>query len=150
MPQSLDRILLHLVFSTKDREPWPIGEIRDELHAYIGGLVRERKGTLLAAGSTDDHIHLLLASSRTLAPADLVREIKSLSAAWIKRRHASLAGFAWQSGYGVFSVSPSHRDEVERYVRNQADHHRTRTFQEEYRSLLDRCGVEWDERYVWD
>ena len=150
MPQSLGRILLHLVFSTKDREPWPLDTVRDELHAYLGGLVRERKGALLAAGSTQDHIHLLIAAPRTMAPADLVREVKALSTAWLKRKDGRLANFAWQKGYGVFSVSPSHRDEVERYVKHQAEHHRKQSFQDEYRALLRKCGVEWDERYVWD
>ena len=96
MPQSLDRILLHLVFSTKDREPWLLDAMRDDLHAYLGGLVREQGGVLLAAGSTVDHIHLLIAAGRTVAPADLVREIKSLSSALLKRKDERLAGFAWQ------------------------------------------------------
>jgi putative transposase len=149
MPQSLAQILVHLVFSTRNREPWLDDVIRDMLHGYIGGIVQARQGTLIRAGSVADHVHLLILHPRTLSPAELVQDIKTASSKWLKTQHAKYAAFHWQSGYGVFSVSPS-IGEVEAYIANQAEHHRKMTFQEEYRRLLQKCGMEFDERYVWD
>ena len=105
---------------------------------------------LLCAGSVADHIHLLVTLSRTVTPADLVREIKVGSSKWIKERGKGGGAFHWQGGYGMFSISPGHRGALERYIANQAEHHRVTTFQEEYRRLLAKYGVAWDERYVWD
>jgi len=150
MPQSLAQILVHLVFSTKNREAMLPDDIRDELHAYLGGVVENHKGTLLQAGSVADHIHLLIAHPRTCAPAELVQEIKTGSSKWLKTKAASLANFHWQGGYGIFSISPSHRTALGKYIANQAEHHRVVTFQEEYRRLLEKYGIEYDERYVWD
>lgn len=150
MPQSLAQILVHLVFSTKNREPWLADDIRDELHAYIGGVVENHKGTLLKSGSVADHIHLLIAQPRTCAPAELVQEIKTGSSKWLKTKSAGNAGFHWQGGYGGFSISPSHRPALEKYIANQAEHHRKVTFQDEYRRLLIKYGIQFDERYVWD
>lgn len=150
MPQSLAQILVHLVFSTRRREPVLAEDLRDELHAYIGGIVANRKGTLLKAGSVADHIHLLLAHPRTCSPADLVEEIKTGSSKWLKTKSPRLMQFHWQGGYGVFSISPAHRPALERYIAGQAEHHRKVTFQEEYRRLLEKYGIEYDERYVWD
>jgi REP element-mobilizing transposase RayT len=124
--------------------------IRDELHAYIGGIVENQKGTLLKAGSVADHVHLLIAMPRTCSAADLVQEIKTGSSKWLKTKADRYAQFHWQSGYGIFSVSPSHRAALEKYIAEQAEHHRVVTFQEEYRRLLRKYGVEYDERYVWD
>lgn len=150
MPQSLAQILVHLVFSTKNREPLLSDDWRDELHAYIGGIAENHKGTLLKAGSVADHIHLLIAHPRTCAPAELVQEIKTGSSKWVKTKSPQLAGFHWQGGYGIFSISPSHRPALEKYIANQAEHHRVVTFQEEYRRLLEKYRIEYDERYVWD
>ncbi len=150
MPQSLAQLLAHLVFSTKNREAVIADDLRDELHAYIGGIVEKQKGALLKAGSVADHIHLLIALPRTLAPADLVQEIKTGSSKWLKSKSVRYAQFHWQGGYGIFSISPSHRPALERYIDNQAEHHRVVTFQEEYRRLLKKYGIDHDERYVWD
>jgi putative transposase len=150
MPQSLAQILVHLVFSTKHREASLPDDLRDELHAYIGGIVENHKGTLLKAGSVADHIHLLVAHPRTCAPSELVQEIKTGSSRWLKGQRFQYAGFHWQSGYGMFSISPSHRQTVEQYLANQAEHHRVVTFQEEYRRLLEKYEIPFDERYVWD
>ncbi len=150
MPQSLSSLLAHLVFSTKNREPWLADSIRDELHAYIGGIVGNVGGVLLRAGSVTDHIHLLISLPRTLSPSDLVKEIKVASSKWLKTRGAGFTGFHWQSGYGIFSISPSHREALEQYISGQAEHHKTVGFQEEYRKMLSKYGVEWDERHVWD
>ncbi len=107
-------------------------------------------GTLLCAGSVADHIHLLISHPRTISPADLVKEIKIGSSRWIKEQGKNLAMFHWQNGYGLFSISPGHRPALERYFARQAEHHREVPFQEEYRRLLTRYGMEWNERYVWD
>jgi REP element-mobilizing transposase RayT len=150
MPQSLAQILVHLVFSTKNRKAWLADDIRDELHAYIGGIIENYKGTLIRAGSVPDHIHLLLAHPRTCAPADLVQEIKTGSSKWLKTKAAQYTDFHWQGGYGIFSVSPSHHSALEQYITTQAEHHRKVTFQDEYRRLLNKYGIPFDERYVWD
>ena len=150
MPQSLAQLLAHLVFSTKNREAIITDDIRDELHGYIGGIVANHKGTLLKAGSVADHVHLLIALPRTCAPADLVQEIKTGSSKWLKTKSNRYSQFHWQGGYGIFSISPSHRAAVEKYIANQAEHHRVLTFQDEYRQLLRKYGIEFDERYVWD
>lgn len=150
MPQSLAQILVHLVFSTKNRERLLADDIRDELHAYIGGIAENHRGALLKAGSVADHIHLLLAHPRTSSPARLVEEIKTGSSKWLKTQGTRYSNFHWQGGYGMFSVSPSHRAALESYIGNQAEHHRTVTFQEEYRRLLNKYEIQYDERYVWD
>ena len=150
MPQSLSQILVHLVFSTKNREAWLADSIRDELHAYIGGILKSKNSTLLKAGSIEDHIHLLIDHPRTESPARLVQEIKTGSSKWIKTKGPRYTKFAWQTGYGIFSVSPSHKNAVILYIENQAEHHRTVSFQDEYRILLGKHGVQFDERYVWD
>ena len=150
MPQSLAQILVHLVFSTKNRVPLLGDDIRDELHAYIGGIIENHKGTLLKSGSVTDHIHLLIAHPRTCAPSELVQEIKTGSSKWLKTKAAPYAEFHWQAGYGIFSISPTHRLALERYIANQAEHHRIVTFQDEYRRLLEKYEIPFDERYVWD
>ena len=150
MPQSLAQILVHLVFSTKNRVPLLGDDVRDELHAYIGGTIANHKGTLLKSGSVPDHIHLLIAHPRTFAPSELVQEIKTGSSKWLKTKAAPYAEFHWQAGYGIFSISPTHRLALERYIANQAEHHRIVTFQDEYRRLLEKYEVPFDERYVWD
>lgn len=150
MPQSLAQILVHLVFSTKNREPLLDDSVHPELHAYLGGIVANHGGTLLKAGSVADHIHLLIAHPRTCSPADLVQEIKTGSSKWLKTRGPRYAAFHWQSGYGIFSVSPSHRAAVEDYLTRQPEHHKAVTFQDEYRRLLKKYAVAYDEKYVWD
>ena len=150
MPQSLASLLAHIVFSTKGRERWLTDEIRDELHGYLGGILTAHGGVLLRAGSVEDHIHLLVSHPRTISPAELVKEIKIGSSKWLKQRDKGFAGFHWQAGYGIFSISPAHRPALERYIANQAEHHRMATFQDEYRRLLGRYGITWDEEYVWD
>jgi REP element-mobilizing transposase RayT len=124
MPQSLAQILVHLVFSTKNRAALLADDIRDELHAYIGGIVENHKGTLLKSGSVADHVHLLIAHPRTCSPADLVQEIKTGSSKWLKTKAPQYAEFHWQGGYGIFTISPAHRATVETYIANQAEHHR--------------------------
>ena len=150
MPQSLAKILVHLVFSTKNRKPWLVENLREDLHAYIGGIVQKLNGTLLIAGSVADHIHLLVAHPRTCTPSELIQQIKTGSSKWLKTKDAQFAAFHWQSGYGIFSISPSHRVELEAYIANQAEHHRKVTFQDEYRRLLKKYDLQFDENYLWD
>lgn len=150
MPQSLSNILVHLVFSTKDRNPWIADDWRDDLHSYIGGVVRRCGGDLLAAGSVEDHIHLLFPLPRTITVADLVKEIKAGSSRWIHQEGCRQKDFHWQAGYGIFSISPGHRESVMRYIGNQREHHRTISFKDEYLRLLAKYGITHDERYVWD
>ena len=126
MPQSLAQILVHVVFSTKNREPFLEESIHVELHAYIGGIIANLDGILLKAGSVADHIHLLIALPRTCAPAHLLKEVKTGSSKWLKTRGPRYASFHWQTGYGIFSVSPSHQTAVQSYLARQFEHHRNR------------------------
>ena len=150
MPQSLANILVHLAVSTKDRRPLLEDLWRDDLQGYIGGIIRRCGGELVAANSVADHIHLVFPLPRTIAVADLVREIKTGATQWIQDKSPKLAGFHWQAGYGIFSVSPSHKEAVIQYIAGQQEHHRTMTFQEEYRRMLEKYAVQYDSRFVWD
>jgi len=138
----------HIVFSTKEREPWIPPGWRDELHAYIGRIVANLEGVPQIIGGTGDHVHLLLGLRATHCLAEVVRSVKSVSSAWI-HEEKRLPAFAWQEGYGAFTVSASQRKVVRNYIARQEEHHRRRTFQEEYLELLQRSGVEYDERYLW-
>ena len=150
MPQSLCRLLSHLVFSTKDRERWITASIRDELHAYLGGVLKNIDCIPIRMGGVEDHVHLFFGMNRTMSVAQVVEKVKTASSKWIKDERPEFAGFHWQNGYGIFSVSQSDADAVERYILNQEEHHRKMSFQEEYRILLNRYQVPFDERYVWD
>ena len=146
MTQSLSKVILHIIFSTKNREPWLESDVRPRMHAYLATLCRE----LVRVGGVADHVHIVTTLPRTVSQAQLIEEIKKASSKWIKMLDARYRGFFWQRGYGAFSVSPSQLDTVVQYVEAQQEHHRTRTFQDEYRELLRRHGVDFDERYVWD
>ncbi|HVU99752.1 MAG TPA: IS200/IS605 family transposase [Verrucomicrobiae bacterium] len=150
MPQSLSRILIHLVFSTKNRERVLTAEIQAELHPYLAGVLDNLECAAVQAGGADDHVHLLFGLSRTRTVAEVVETVKTSSSKWIKTKGAAFARFHWQSGYGAFSVSQSDADTVIAYIRNQAEHHRRMTFQEEYRRLLERYRIAFDEKFVWD
>lgn len=150
MPQSLSNILLHLIFSTKDRYPWLNGEIRERTHAFLAGAVRECGCEAYRVGGVADHVHLAIRLSRTLSVADLVKEIKIASSKWLKEQDPAFNGFHWQQGYGIFSVGMSQKDALLHYIAHQEDHHHTQTFQDEYRAFLTKYGIEHDERYVWD
>ncbi len=150
VPQSLSRILVHVVFSTKNREPFLAVGCQCELHAYLAATLGKIGCPSLRVGGVEDHVHLLLGLSRTHAIADVVEALKTSSSKWIKTKGSEFAGFHWQSGYGAFSVSQSHADRVVAYICNQARHHQATTFQQEYRRLLERYHIAYDERYVWD
>jgi putative transposase len=150
MPQSYASLTCHVVFSTKNREPLLAEDLTARTYEYIGGICRETKNILLAAGGMADHVHLLVSLGKQMCVADLVRTIKSSSSGWIHRTFAELRGFAWQTGYGAFSVSISNIDAVKRYIANRAEHHRVETFQEEYLEFLQRHHLQYDERYIWE
>lgn len=148
MSQSLTCVLVHVVFSTKGRRPLlDDSAFRGELHAYIGAVSGRLGCPSLVVGGSDDHIHILARLARTIAVSDWVKEVKRVSSSFAKGR---VQGFAWQSGYGAFSVDPGNKDRVAGYIGGQAEHHRKASFQAELRRLLAEHGVEWDERYVWD
>ncbi|HEY5751669.1 MAG TPA: IS200/IS605 family transposase [Chthoniobacterales bacterium] len=150
MPQSLSRILIHLVFSTKNRERILTPALQAELHPYLAGTLDNIECPSLQVGGVEDHVHLFFGLSRTRTIADVVETVKTSSSRWIKPKGAAFAAFHWQSGYGAFSVSQLDADAVVVYIRNQAQHHQKVTFQDEYRRLLERYRVAFDEKYVWD
>ena len=149
MGHSYAALYYHVVFSTKDRRPEISTDLRSRLCDYIGGIVKGENGTLLAAGGVADHLHLLAAFHGTTSVADMMRQIKTNSSKWIHETFPANAGFAWQSGYGAFTVSQSNQDQVRAYIENQETHHARVTFQEEFLSFLKRHNLPYDERYVW-
>ena len=151
MSQSLAQIYVHIVFSTKDRRPYlQDAAIREETHRYLGGTCNHLECPVLRVGGVADHVHVLSRLGRKIAISDLVKDLKRESSQWLKTKTPDLADFYWQSGYGAFSVSPSHVEAVRDYIARQEEHHRSTTFQDEFRRLLTKYGVEWDERFIWD
>jgi len=150
MPQSLARLHIHLVFSTKNREPLIADPVRDSLHRYMASVLQNLGCAPVLINSVEDHAHLLFDLARTISISQAVEDVKKSSSKWIKTQGQEFAGFAWQAGYGAFAVSESNVETVRAYIANQREHHRTKTFQEEYRAFLERHNVAFDERYVWD
>lgn len=149
MPQFLSEIIIHLVFSTKGRLPLIKEEHLKGLHAYLATLTRDRKWECYRVGGVSDHVHLAIRQPRTENLADLVGHIKRSSTKWMHQEKEQ-PKFAWQTGYGAFSVSPTHLQDLIGYIENQEEHHQTKTFQEEYRSFLKKYHISFDEKYVWD
>ena len=150
MPQSLAKIYVHLIFSTKNRERVIMDEIRSELHSYMGGILRKWETLGLEINSEPDHAHTLFLLPRIHSLSDLIGQLKRGSSSWLKTQDPVFKSFHWQNGFGAFSVSQSGVDEVRKYIREQREHHRTMTFQDEYRAFLRKYEVAYDERYVWD
>jgi putative transposase len=148
VPQSFTKLLFHVVFSTKNREPWITSVWRPDLYSFIGGVVRNRNGEVLAVGGVADHLHLLLRLSPIRAPADVVRDIKSNSCGWLHGRN--VLPFAWQDGYGAFTVSPSAVARVRAYIENQEAHHANHTFADERLALLTAAGATAEEMAAWE
>lgn len=148
MPSTHLSLHFHIVFSTKNREPLIKDEWRARLHSFLGGCIRQAGGIPDCIGGTADHVHILAGLRATHRLADVMRDIKSASSSWV---HQELANdsFAWQEGYGAFSVNGGQRERLREYIANQEDHHRKRTFQEEYLEVLERNHVEFDQRYLW-
>jgi REP element-mobilizing transposase RayT len=151
MSQSLAQLYVHIVFSTKNRQPFfKDGAFRERTHAYLHGICENQGSPSLRIGGAEDNVHILCRLSKTLDVATLIRELKRDSSKWVKEENSGLADFHWQNGYGAFSVSPSHIDALIEYIANQEEHHRRETFQEEFRRWCMKYGVAIDERYVWD
>ena len=151
MAQSLAQLWTHLIFSTKERYPFlsdPTG--RADMHGYLARVLRTHDCPTLEVGGCDDHVHALVALSRNQSIAQIVKEIKRTSSAWIKTVERRYSKFHWQNGYGAFSVSQSHVSQVRNYILHQEQHHRRKTFQDEFRAFLKRYEIEYDERYLWD
>lgn len=150
MPQSLSKVIVHIIFSTKNREPWLDTNVRPRMHAYLATMCRDLAIEFVHVGGVADHVHIVTTLPRTVSQAQLIEEIKKTSSKWIKTVDTRYRAFAWQRGYGAFSVNPNQIESLLKYVNSQQEHHRTRTFQEEYRELLRKHGIDFDERYVWD
>ena len=150
MPQSLTRLYAHLIFSTKNRETFLDDEIRPRVHGYLATTLRDLESPWVKVGGVADHVHILFDMGKMRAPVKFVEQVKRESSKFVKTLGRRYKRFYWQRGYGMFSVSPKDRDEAEHYVRNQEEHHRRQTFQDEYRTMLTRYGIEFDEEYIWD
>jgi putative transposase len=148
MPQSLARNVIHLVFSTKHRQPFITQPLRDNLFAYLAGTLNKMRCPALQIGGVADHVHVLFVLAKTLPLSKVVEELKKESSKWAKS--AIHSKFYWQTGYGAFSVSASKEKTVKDYIINQERHHRRMSFQQEFRKFLEKHGIEYDERYVWD
>lgn len=148
MSQTLTRLLVHVIFSTRHREPLITEEIEPDLFAYIGGICRHRSCALLAAGAATDHVHLLVSLAKTEALSNLMLNVKRDSSVWMKEH--GVAMFSWQDGYAAFTSGPSGVDALKTYITIQRDHHRDTTFQDEVRTLCAKYGVNMDERYAWE
>ena len=148
MPQSLSAVYVHGVFSTKHRAPFLAdAALRSNCQAYIAGISRNLGCVPIIVGGVADQVHILASQARTVSQSDWMKEVKQASSAWMKQREP---GFSWQAGYGMFSVGQEQIDIVRNYIANQEEHHRTRTFQEEFLELLATHNLEWDERYLWN
>ena len=150
MARSFHQNFAHVIFSTKGRAPMITGDIEPKLHAYLGGTVRDLGGQPIRINGMEDHVHLIVQTPKQMTDSDFMRELKANSSKWMKSQSPAFRQFSWQLGYGWFSVSKSTVDEVVAYIGRQKEHHRKMTFKEEFRSLLERSGVEFDERYLWE
>lgn len=150
MPQSLVRNYVHIVFSTKHRQPTIDKGIAPELYSYMGGVAKNLECKLISAGGIEDHIHLLCRVTQKIALMTFVQKVKANSSRWMKYQGEAYENFFWQNGYGAFSVSQSGLERVMKYIDNQEEHHKKRDFKSEYRGLLDKHEIPYDERYMWD
>jgi len=150
MSATYTNVLIHLVFSTKNRAPLIVESVQEELRKYISGIARGEGGNVIAINAVVDHVHLLLRLSPSKALADLVRAIKASSSRWMKTRKPVSRTFRWQDGYSAFSVSESKLRQVVQYIERQQEHHRRREFRDELLALLKRHSIEYEERYLWD
>ena len=150
MPMSLFKVYAHLIFSTKERQTWLDNAIRERVHAYLASLVRDMNSPFVVVGGPDDHIHILFQFPKQATAIDLVRHVKSESSKFVKTLGDEYGGFSWQRGYGMFSVGPTRVADVEAYIRNQVEHHKHMTFQDEFKAFLQKYKIDFDEKYVWD
>tara|TARA_R110002051_G_C8532493_1_gene469827 strand:+ start:35 stop:487 length:453 start_codon:yes stop_codon:yes gene_type:complete len=149
MGQSLVKNYVHIIFSTKNRQPFIKQEYEDELFKYLGGVCKALDCAPIQVGGYLDHIHILCLLNKNLTIVKLLEELKTDSSKWMKKRAVDLGNFYWQDGYGAFSVNPNQVETVKEYIQTQREHHERKTFQDEYRAFLKKYKVEYDERYVW-
>ena len=150
MAQSLSNVLIHIVFSTKERRPWIRPEIDPHLHAYVASICNDLDCFAHKVGGTDDHLHIACSLARTITISKLVGSIKANSSRWLKSQDEAYSTFAWQNGYGAFSVGQSQLESLRHYIATQREHHRQQSFVDEFRALLQRYQVRYDEQFVWD
>lgn len=150
MGQSHCNLIYHLVFSTKERRRYLTKDCRADVHRYLAGTIQGLGGIPLNVNGTDDHVHLLVKLNQNHTPKDVLREIKANTSGWIHRTYPALSDFAWQAGYGAFTVSASQKKRLYDYIHQQEAHHRVRTFKDEYLALLKAHEIEYDERYIWE
>jgi putative transposase len=150
MAQSLSALYIHMVFSTKDRVLFLDDNLRDEINAYLLGILKNQGCPSIMTNSEKDHVHSLFVLPRTKPVANIAKTLKESSSQWMKGQGVDYHKFSWQRGYGAFSVSQSNVGTVTKYIAHQAEHHRRMSFQDEYRLLLEKHGIEWNEKYVWD
>ena len=148
MANTFTQLAYHIVFSTKNRQPLIRESLQEELYEYIGGIVRKIDGKQLQVGGMPDHIHIIMLLKPTHMLADVVKTIKAKSSKWINQQVATKSKFAWQTGYGAFTVSASQLPVAIKYVQNQAEHHKTTTYKEEFEALLNKHGIEFDDKYL--
>lgn len=150
MSQSLANILVHIIFSTKARQPLIQPDITQDLYQYMANIARSYNSQVHEIGGIEDHAHLLVSLPRTVTLCKLIEEIKKGSSKWIKTKDISYRNFSWQNGYGAFSIGQSNFEALKNYIQNQQEHHRKISFQDEYRSFLKKYSITFDEKYVWD
>jgi len=150
MGQSFANMHVHLIFSTKNRTPWLIDSFREPLHAYMATVLQNLGCNVALMNSVEDHAHLLFDLSRSVSISQAVKDLKSATSKWIKEQPGAAPTFTWQAGYAAFAVSESNVPAVRKYIANQREHHRHKSFQEEFREFLKRHRIVFDERFVWD
>jgi putative transposase len=150
MPQSLSKVYVHIVFSTKNHSPFIKSNVENELFAYIGGVIRDNGGILMKINASPDHIHILSTLPKNISQSKFLEEIKRNSSLWIKTKGKNYTKFAWQRGYGIFSVSSSGLNSISNYIQNQKKYHQKISFKEELICLLKEFGIDYDEKYLWD
>ena len=151
MSQSLSRVLIHIIFSTKNRFAFFTDrELQKRMHAYLARILNEHDSPAMEVGGTENHVHILCHLSRNHSISEVVKEAKANSSHWAKTLGGRCLKFSWQSGYGVFSIHQSQIENTRKYIQGQAEHHRRKTFQEEYLAILNEYRMSYDERYLWD
>jgi REP element-mobilizing transposase RayT len=150
MPQSLSKVYVHIIFSTKNRQNLIDDRIENSLYEYLGGICKGLECNPVKVGGHKNHVHLLCLLSRKVSQMKLLEEVKKQSSKWIKKKGQAYSNFYWQDGYGIFSVNPTETDRVNNYIQLQQEHHKHKSFQDEFIAFLKKYQVEYDERYIWD
>ncbi len=150
MAQSFCQIYVHAIFSTKNREPWLNNNIRERVHAYLSTIIRDLGCPYVVVGGAEDHVHIIMDIGKKHTPVDIIAKSKKESSKFVKELGSKYSTFYWQSGYGMFSVSPGNVLKVENYILNQMEHHKKQTFKDEFKAFLKKYNIKYDEKYLWD